>query len=246
MSVRDSRFYGYSLLEGSLHTYHGRFIVVEGTDGAGRSSQIALLREWLENKGYAVSTSGLKRGQLAGKGLITAMEGHTLGDTTMNLLYATDLADRLEREIIPALRAGFIMLTDRYFYSIIARGLVRGKDQDWLRDLFSFAMIPDIVFYLDASVEHLVPRVLNRRGFDYWESGLDFLASRDYHTNFVNYQNDLLSQFDHIADEYNFHRINADRSMYEVFQDLQEAVQPIMSGMKPPETPMSQLKNEMP
>jgi dTMP kinase len=239
MTARETRFYGYNVLQESLPSYHGRFIVLEGTDGAGRSSQIALLREWLENKGYAVATSGLKRGQLAGKGLINAMEGHTLGDTTMNLLYATDLADRLEREIIPALRAGFIMLTDRYFYSIVARGLVRGQDQEWLRDLFSFALVPDIVLYMDASVDHLVPRVLNRRGFDYWESGMDYLASRDYHSSFVSYQRQLLDQYDNIADEYNFHRINADRSMYAVFRDLQSELEPIMADMKPPEAPLS-------
>ncbi len=144
-----------------------------------------------------------------------------------------NFADRLEREIIPALRAGFIMLTDRYIYSIIARALVRGTDPAWIRGLFSFALVPDIVFYLQADVSNLVPRVLNARGFDYWESGLDFLPGRDYYDNFVEYQRRLLAQFDAIADEYGFHRIDANRSMHEVFKDLQRGIQNVIADMKP-------------
>lgn len=225
-------FYGYDLLASSAKRLKGRLIVLEGTDGVGRSSQIALLREWLENQGYAVATSGLKRGKLAGAGLNQAMEGHTLGDTTMNLLYATDFADRLEREIIPALKAGFIMLTDRYFYSIIVRALVRGIDPSWIRNLFSFALVPDIVFYLQADVSSLVPRVLNARGFDYWESGLDFLPGRDYYDNFVEYQRRILAQFDAIAVEYGFHRIDANRPMQAVFRDLKGEIMEVVADMK--------------
>jgi dTMP kinase len=235
-SKRDKRkpeFYGYSLLAEQVKNTKGRLIVLEGTDGVGRSSQIALLREWLENEGYAVATSGLKRGKLAGKGLSEAMEGHTLSDSTMNLLYATDFADRLEREILPALRAGFIMLTDRYIYSIIARALVRGVDPHWMRNLFSFALVPDIVFYLQSDVHHLVPRVLNAREFDYWESGMDFLPGRDYYENFVTYQRRLLAQFDAIADEYGFHRIDATRSMHDVFKDLKREIKKVIADMKP-------------
>jgi dTMP kinase len=226
-------YYGYDLLARQAGKLNGRLIVLEGTDGVGRSSQIALLREWLENEGYAVATSGLKRSKLAGKGLSDAMGGHTLGDVTMNLLYATDFADRLEREILPALRAGFIMLTDRYIYSIIARALVRGTDPAWLRSVFSFALVPDIVFYLEADVPTLVSRVLSARGFDYWESGLDFMPGRDYYENFVGYQRRLIAQFDALADEYVFHRIDANRSMHDVFCDLKGAICGIIADMKP-------------
>ena len=124
--MTEINFYGYGLPGVKHKSLPGKLIVLEGTDGVGRSTQVALLREWLESEGYAVSATGLKRGKLAGKGIQQAMEGHTLGDTTMNLFYATDLVDRLERDIIPALRAGFVVLTDRYIYSVIARALVRG------------------------------------------------------------------------------------------------------------------------
>jgi len=239
MSTREPQFYGYDLLASQARSLKGRLIVLEGTDGVGRSSQIALLREWLENEGYAVATSGLKRGKLAGKGLKEAMSGHTLGDTTMNLLYATDLADRMEREILPALRAGFIMLTDRYIYSLIVRSLVRGADPRWIKNLFSFALVPDIVFYLQADVEFLVTRVLNARGFDYWESGGDFLRGRDYYDNFVDYQRRVLAQFDAISDQYDFHRIDANRSMHEVFKDLQSAIRTVIADMKPAHPPIA-------
>ena len=233
----DPQFYGYDLLADKAKKLKGRLIVLEGTDGVGRSSQIALLREWLENQGYAVATSGLKRSKLAGKGLATAMEGHTLGDTTMNLLYATDFADRLEREILPALRAGFIMLTDRYIYSVIARALVRGMDPNWIRNLCSFALVPDVVFYLHADVSSLVPRVLNARGFDYWESGLDFLPGRDYYDNFIEYQRRLLAQFDAISREYGFHPIDANRSVHDVFVELQTEIKEVIADMKPTNPP---------
>jgi dTMP kinase len=234
---RQASFYGYNLLAEQAKSIPGRLVVLEGPDGVGRSSQIALLREWLENEGFAVATSALKRGKLAGKGLRDAMQGHTLGDTTMNLLYATDFADRLEHEVLPAMRAGFIVLTDRYIYSIITRALVRGADPYWLRNLFSFALVPDIVFYLEADVHTLSARVLNSRGFDYWESGMDFLPGRDYYACFVEYQERIQGQFNAISDDYGFHCIDANRSMHAIFSDLQEQIKHVIADMKPTQPP---------
>jgi dTMP kinase len=232
--MTDIRFYGEGLA-GFTRTkaLPGRLIVLEGTDGVGRSTQIALLREWVESQGYAVQSTGLKRSELAGKGIKEAMQGHTLGNITANLFYATDMVDRLEKVIIPALRAGFVVLTDRYIYSIIARALVRGVDATWIRDVFGFALIPDAVFYLNADLPHLIPRVLNARGFDYWESGMDFLPNRDYYDAFVEYQTRLLAQFEAMAEEYDFQRIDATRSVREVFQDLTTRMEAVLADMKP-------------
>lgn len=231
--MKDANFYGYNLLSTQAQNIKGRLIVVEGPDGVGRSTQIALLREWLESQGYAVATSGLKRGMLAGKGLKDAMEGHTLGDRTMCLLYATDLADRLEREVLPMLRAGFIMLTDRYIYSIMARTIVRGVDPVWVRNLFRFAPVPDLILYLHADVESLTPRVLSARGFDYWESGKDFLKMPGYYNSFIEYQRLISAQFDAFSQEYAFTHVDANRSMVEVYQDLQSAIGAAIADMKP-------------
>jgi dTMP kinase len=211
----------------------GRLIVLEGTDGVGRSTQIALLREWLESKGYAARATGLKRSKLAGKGIKKAMRGHTLGLLTTNLFYATDMVDRLEKVIIPALRAGFVVLTDRYIYSIMARAIVRGVDPAWIRDVFGFALVPDVAFYLHADLPHLIPRVLNVRGFDYFESGMDFLPNRDRYEAFVEYQTRLLAQFEAMAKEYDFHRIDATRSIREVYQVLKAEMSQELADMKP-------------
>jgi dTMP kinase len=232
--MTEIRYYGQGLA-GFTRTrpLPGRLIVLEGTDGVGRSTQIALLREWIESKGYAVQSTGLKRSVLAGKGIKEAMRGHTLGLVTTNLFYATDMVDRLEKIILPALRSGFVVLTDRYIYSIIARAMVRGADAAWIRDVFGFALVPDVVFYLHADLPHLIPRVLNARGFDYWESGMDFLPHRDYYEAFVEYQSRLLAQFEIMAEEYDFRRIDATRSIREVFQDLKAEIEKMLAGMMP-------------
>ncbi|NLF14968.1 MAG: thymidylate kinase [Anaerolineaceae bacterium] len=232
--MTEIRFYGEGLA-GYTREKHlpGRLIVLEGTDGVGRSTQIALLREWIEGQGYAVQSTGLKRSALAGKGIKDAMQGHTLGILTANLFYATDMVDRLEKIILPALRAGFVVLTDRYIYSIIARAMVRGVDPGWIRDVFGFALVPDAVYYLQADLPHLIPRVLNVRGFNYWESGMDFLPGRDYYDAFVEYQGRLLAQFEVMVDEYDFCRIDATRSIREVFQDLKDSIQELLVDMKP-------------
>jgi dTMP kinase len=228
------RFYGEGLTGFTRkRPLPGRLIVLEGTDGVGRSTQIALLREWVESKGYAVQSTGLKRSALAGRGIKEAMRGHTLGHLTANLFYATDMVDRLEKVILPALRAGFVVLTDRYIYSIIARAMVRGVDPTWIRDVFGFALVPDAVFYLHADMPHLIPRVLNARGFDYWESGMDFLPNREYYEAFVEYQTRLLAQFEAMIDEYDFHRIDATQSIREVFQDLTVETEKVLAKMKP-------------
>ena len=209
----------------------GRLIVIEGTDGVGRSTQVALLREWLEAEGYAVLHTGLRRSDLTGPGIERAKRGHTLDPTTLHLFYATDFADRLERLIIPALRAGMVVLTDRYFFSIVARAVVRGIDRQWIEDVFGFALIPDRVFYLDVDLEHLVPRVLNSIGFNYWESGQDFQGGSDLYQNYVRYQTALLAEFGQIAEQYHFTVVDACQSIGEVFSILQREIQPILDDM---------------
>lgn len=231
--MTTAQFYGYPLPGYEKgRELPGRLIVIEGTDGVGRSTQIALLKEWLEANGYGVVGTGMKRSLLAGDALKAAMTGHTMGDTTMFLLYATDFVDRLQRDILPALRAGFVVLTDRYSYSIIARAQVRGVDPGWIRNLFQFALVPDRIFYMHSDLPNLMPRVLNVRGFDYWESGMDFLRGDDYYDCYVEYQTRMLAEFDKIAGEFDFQRIDATRSVHDVFCDLREGIKEALVGMK--------------
>src|SRR5215212_8100432 len=168
------QFYGTPLPGVEREDYPGKLIVIEGTDGVGRSTHTALLRTWLEARGHAVLDTGMTRSVLAGRGIKEAKQGHTLGRLTMQLFYATDFADRLENQMLPALRAGFIVLTDRYIYSLIARAIVRGSNPDWIKSVYGLALKPDAVFYMRAGVADLIPRVLrSTTGFDYWESGMD-------------------------------------------------------------------------
>src|SRR5580765_273075 len=168
---------------------HGKLIVIEGPDAVGRTTQVAKLRQWLEQEGHAVLDTGMARGALAGKGIKQAKQGNTFGPLAMTLYYTTDFADRLLNEIVPALRAGFVVLTDRYIFSIMARAIARGEDRAWIEKVTGFALVPHKVFYMRASVKDLVSRVVLGRGrFDYWESGMDLRFGKDMYNSFVRYQ----------------------------------------------------------
>ena len=148
----------------------------------GRSTHITLLRTWLESRGPAVLDTGMTRSVLAGRGIKEAKKGHTLGRLTMQLFDATDFIDRLENEMLPALRSGFVVLTDRYIFSAMARAEVRGIDSHWIRSIYSMALVPDAVFYLlISSAQKLVERVVSSgRFFDYCESGMDLGLGKDF------------------------------------------------------------------
>jgi len=198
----------------------GQLIVLEGTDCVGRSTQVEMLRRWLEERGHAVSNTGLTRSALTQAGLDAAKEGHTLGRTTQSLFYATDFADRLENQIIPALKAGFYVLSDRYFYSVCARDVVRGADPEWVRSIYGFALVPDMVLYMNADLDHLVQRVVNGRGFNYWESGMDMSMADNLYDSFCAYQARIMEQLNRMAAEYGFFTVDANRTADAIFRDL--------------------------
>jgi len=223
-------FFGEGLPGIDLNELKGKLIVLEGTDGVGRSTHIGLLKQWLENNGHAVLDTGMTRSPLAGKRLKKAKEGHTLGSITMSLFYATDFADRLENEIVPALRAGFIVLTDRYIYSLMARAVVRGADPEWLREVYGFALKPDAIFYLRVNIDDLVTRVLQSTGFNHWESGMDLHMGEDLYESFVRYQRWLLGEFDKMVETYGFEIIDASGTVEEVFQRLRRRIEGIVEN----------------
>ncbi len=157
-----------------------------------------------------------------------AKEGNTLTRDTFSLLYATDFADRLENQIIPALRSGFIVLSDRYVYTAFARHTVRGGSAEWIRAVFGFAIIPDIVLYLRTDVESLISRVI-AKGMDYWESGMDMHLGSDLYDSFTVYQQQLIAEYEAMAKEFKFEVIDTvSRGIEEIQQDLRERIEPVV------------------
>ncbi|HYP14314.1 MAG TPA: hypothetical protein VEQ63_10360 [Bryobacteraceae bacterium] len=232
-------FYSEPLPDIDTGELHGKLIVIEGPDAVGRTTQVTRLKAWLEHQGHAVLDTGLARSLLAGKGIQLAKNGNTLGTVTMTLFYATDFADRLENEIIPALRAGFVVLTDRYIFSLIARAIARGEDRAWIERVAGFALVPHAVYYLKADVGELVKRVVLGRGaFDYWESGMDMRFGDDMFESFVRYQTRLTRALDSMVQKYEFQVIDANTSSDLIYVELQKRINGLFGdALSTPERP---------
>src|SRR5882672_2004106 len=224
------RFYGHGLPNVDLKRLAGRLIVVEGADGSGRSTQIAMLMRWLEGAGHATVQVGLKRSTLVSEELDQAKRGNILSRTTLSLFYATDFADQIENSILPALKAGFMVLADRYIYTLMARDLVRGMDEVWLQNLYGIALVPDAVFYLNVPPAELVQRNFAKDfALDYWESGMDLGLSRDMFDSFLKYQALMGKQFQRLQATYGFSIVDASRSADEINEELQKKIEAVMA-----------------
>jgi dTMP kinase len=245
MSDKEKKiFYGKGLPYVDVSDIRGKLIVIEGTDGVGRSTQMEMLKQWLEIKGYGVVTTGWTRSPLMGKLIDAAKEGHSLSMLTFSLLYAADFADRLEHEVIPALKAGFIVLADRYIYTAFARSAVRGADREWIRQLFGFALEPDAIFYMKINIENLIPRVINTdtlmerywqdgsgAGLDYWESGMDMKLGDDFYDSFVEYQKKILDEFDLMSKEFGFKVLDASKNFEDTNKKLKEGILQVLKDV---------------
>ena len=231
--MADARYFGDGLTYLNPSDLKGKLIAVEGTDGVGRSTHIELLQEWLEVQGYGVVTTGWTRSNLMSKAIEMAKQGNIIDRWSFSLLYATDFADRLEHQIIPALRSGFIVLADRYIYTACARDYVRSGDRKWIRDVFGFALIPDLVCYLRIDVDTLALRVIESKGMNYWESGMDLRLGADLYDSFKKYQGLLIEEFDKMAEEFNFQVIDARKSPEEIQEELRAKIQLLLSDATP-------------
>jgi len=225
LASRPLKYYGEGISYLKRMESKGHLVVVEGPDGSGRSSQIDLIVSHLEAAGHAVITTGLKRSELIGAGILEAKHKLPLGKKTLALFYAADFADQLEHKIIPALHAGYVVLADRYIYTLMARSSVRGISRTWSHDLFSFAVKPDLVFYLDVPPEELFHRVFQKYGsLDYYESGADMGLSDDLYESFVLYQKGIAKEFRAMESKYGIVRIDGGRTIPEVNSDLQRRI----------------------
>lgn len=230
MHDADKAYYGNGLPYLNISPLRGGLIVIEGTDGVGRSTQIEQLTRWLEVQGYGVVNTGWTRSPLLAETINEAKAGHELNVTTFSLLYAADFADRLENQIIPALRAGFIVVADRYMYTAFARNAVMGADPEWTRKLFGFAVVPDLVMYLKIDVKHLVPRVLESKGMDYWESGMHLKLGSDIFDSFRRYQARILREYEHMTAEFDFVTVDAQQTVDAIQQELRATIGRYLAG----------------
>ena len=210
--------------------YEGLLIVIEGTDGSGKSTQLELLKKYIQAQSYGVMVSEWKTSRLIANVIDDAKDRNLLNATTYSLLYAADFADRLENQIIPALKSGFIVLLDRYYYTALARDVVRGQDIEWVKNLYDYAPEPDLVFYLDMPVDVLLKRIIGTTGLDFYESGRDVGFSTDFYKSFEIYQKKCLEQYNNMKSEYNFKSIDGTLPIKEIHNIMSDEVQKILDS----------------
>ncbi|HIH40500.1 MAG TPA: dTMP kinase [Halobacteria archaeon] len=204
---------------------NGRLIVVEGLDGSGKSTQVSLLRKWLEAQGIKVSFTEWNSSELVKSATRRGKKKQMFTPTTFSLLHSTDFADRYEEMIFPQLKAGYIVLADRYTYTAFARDVVRGCDKEWVRKAYNFAIEPHISFFFKLPLEVALGRVLSGRSrIKFYEAGMDMGFSIDPKESFKIFQNKISEEYERIIKEFNFEVIDATRSIKEQQDRIREIV----------------------
>ena len=214
------------MLHYGQHLFPGKLFVVEGTDGSGKSTQLNLLYQWLKAEGYPVFFSEWNSSSLVKATTKRAKKRHLFTPTTFSLLHATDFADRTERDIIPPLKAGGIVLADRYIYTAFARDVARGCDRDWVRSVYQFAVQPTVGFFFRAPLEVAVERILSGRPeLKYYEAGMDLGWSPDPETSFTMFQGKILEEYDRMVGEFGLTVIDATRSIEKQQREMRKIVE---------------------
>src|SRR5713101_795796 len=208
-------FYGEALVGFDPSEITGSLIVIEGMDGSGRSTQIALLQEWLESEGFAVQTSGLRRSNLVGRDIDELLAKNAVTRLTLSLMYATDFFDQVEHRILPALRAGTVVLADRFIFTLIARGVVRGINRDYISGLYAMAVRPETAFAREFK---------KAQAISYWEAGRDMSLSHDLYWSFIRYQTMIKREFEVMAKRHNFIELDGEASVSSVNKQLRQRI----------------------
>ncbi|MGH9744048.1 MAG: dTMP kinase [Candidatus Acidiferrum sp.] len=214
-------FYGEALVGFDPSEIAGNLIVIEGMDGSGRSTQIALLQEWLESEGFAVQTSGLRRSNLVGRDIDELLAKNAVTRLTLALMYATDFFDQVEHRILPALRSGAVVLADRFIFTLVARGVVRGINRDYLNGLYAMALRPHLTFWLNVRPETAFAREFKKaQAISYWEAGRDMSLSHDLYWSFIRYQTMIKREFELMAKRHSFIELDGEASVSAVNKHL--------------------------
>jgi len=216
------------LSEYKKHGYDGLLVVIEGTDGTGKATQINMLKHYIENLSYGCMVSQWRASRLIGNVINDAKERNLLNATTFSLLYAADFADRLENVIIPALKAGFVVILNRYTYTAFVRDTVRGHDINWVKKLYEYAPKADLTFYLEMPVDDLLKRIIGTTGLDFYESGRDIGLSTDVYKSFKIYQTKCIEEYNKMKKEYDFITIDGTRSVEEIHKSIAAEVKKVL------------------
>lgn len=220
-----SRFYGIPLPGVNIEELSGPLIVLEGSDGSGRSTQVVLLTEWLESEGFAVQTMGLRRSLLVAQDIDGLLEENAVTRMTLALMYGTDFYDQLERQILPALQSGLVVLADRYIFTLIARAAVRGISRDYLHGLYEMALRPNLTFWLNVRPEVAFDREFKKaHSISYWESGRDMSLSNDLFQSFIRYQSMIKREFEYLANRHGFIEVDGEATVREVNGALRKQI----------------------
>lgn len=215
------------------HHFPGRLFVVEGVDGSGKSTQIALLRQWLISEGYAVFFSEWNSSPLVKKTTSRGKKKQLLTPTTFSLIHATDFADRTEHDIIPPLKAGAIVLADRYIYTAFARDVARNVDRSWVRELYQFAVKPTVAFYYRVPLEVSLSRILSgRTELKHYESGMDLGLSNDPRESFRLFQQRIVDEYESMIDEFGLTAMNATQPIPEQQRRMRHIIRPYLRGVR--------------
>jgi dTMP kinase len=218
-------FFGEPLVGFDPSEITGSLIVIEGMDGSGRSTQITLLQEWLESEGFAVQTSGLRRSNLVGRDIDELMAKNAVTRLTLALMYATDFFDQVEHRILPALRSGTVVLADRFIFTLIARGVVRGINRDYLSGLYAMALRPHLTFWLNVRPETAFAREFKKaQAISYWEAGRDMSLSHDLYWSFIRYQTMIKREFEVMAKRHSFIELDGESSVPAVNKLLRQRI----------------------
>ncbi len=207
------------------HRFPGQLFIVEGTDGSGKSTQLALLHQWLKAEGYPVFFSEWNSSPLVKDTTRRAKKRRLFTPATFSLLHATDFADRTERDIIPPLKAGAIVLADRYIYTAFARDVARGCDREWVREIYRFAVRPTVAFFFRAPLDVAIDRIVSGRPeLKYYEAGMDMLWDDDPEESFKIFQGKILEEYDRMVTEFNLTVIDATRSIERQQREMRSIV----------------------
>jgi len=213
--------------------FPGRLFIVEGIDGSGKSTQLALLQKWLESEGYGTFFSEWNSSALVRDVTRRGKKKHMLTPMTFSLIHATDFADRTEQHIVPPLKAGALVLADRYVYTAFARDVARGVDRAWVRNLYRFAVKPTIAFYFRISVDEAMKRIVGGRdAISYYEAGMDRQLSSDVEDSFRLFQGAIIDEYDRMVNEFGLVVIDASHSIEDQQAQMRQIVTKALTGAR--------------